>query len=119
MPVAEVAAVFGEARVVVAPYEVAYGSGVVALAMTMGRPVVATRVGDLPAAVADGTTGLLVEPGDPEALASALERIVGDPALAARMGAAGRERALAASSWEAAAAQASVALQAAVAGRGR
>ena len=119
VPVAEVAAVFAGARVVVAPYEVASGSGVVALAMTMGRAVVATRVGDLPAAVADGTTGLLVAPGDPEALAGALERVVGDPGLAARMGAAGRERALAGSSWEAAAAQASVALRAAVAGRGR
>jgi glycosyltransferase involved in cell wall biosynthesis len=119
VPVADVAAVFADARVVVAPYEVAYSSGVVALAMTMGRAVVATRVGDLPAAVADGTSGLLVEPGDPEALASALERVVADPGLAARMGVAGRERALAGSSWEAVAAQASVALRAAVAGRGR
>jgi glycosyltransferase involved in cell wall biosynthesis len=110
VPVPEVAALFAEARVVVAPYLVAYGSGVVALAMTMGRAVVASRVGDLPAAVADGETGLLVEPGDATALAGALEQVLADAGQAERMGAAGRARAASTSSWEAVAERVEAAL---------
>lgn len=108
--VAEVATLFAEARVVVAPYRVGYGSGVVALAMTMGRAVVASRVGDLPAAVADGETGLLVEPGDATALAGALEQVLADAERAERMGAAGRARAASTSSWEAVAERVEAAL---------
>jgi glycosyltransferase involved in cell wall biosynthesis len=110
VPVPEVAALFAEARVVVAPYLVGYGSGVVALAMTMGRAVVASRVGDLPAAVADGGTGLLVEPGDATALAGALEQVLADARQAERMGAAGRARAASTSSWEAVAERVEAAL---------
>jgi glycosyltransferase involved in cell wall biosynthesis len=116
VPIEDVGDIFAAARVVVAPYTVAYGSGVVALAMTMGRAVVATRVGDLPGAVVDGETGLLVDPGDAGGLAAALERLVADPALAARLGTAGRARADATYSWEAAAAGVGTAL-AAAAGR--
>jgi D-inositol-3-phosphate glycosyltransferase len=114
VPIADVAGLFADARVVVAPYLVGYASGVVALAMTMGRAVVASDVGDLGAAVEDGETGLLVEPGDPRALSDALERLLADAGEAARMGAAGRARADAASSWEAAAGAAEAALAALV-----
>ncbi|MCZ6597225.1 MAG: glycosyltransferase family 4 protein [Planctomycetota bacterium] len=69
------------------------GLGVAALeAMAAARAVVATRVGGLAEVVADGRTGLLVEPGDPDALAHALERVVGDPELRASLSAAGPER---------------------------
>jgi glycosyltransferase involved in cell wall biosynthesis len=61
-------------------------------AMAAGLPVVASAVGGVPELVDDGTTGLLVPPGDPAALADALRRVLTDPALRARMGAAGRER---------------------------
>jgi glycosyltransferase involved in cell wall biosynthesis len=61
-------------------------------AMAAGLPVVATAVGGVPELVDDGTTGLLVPPGDAPALAAALERLLGDAALRARMGAAGWER---------------------------
>ena len=69
------------------------GTPVVAIeALAAGRPVVATRVGGVPDVVADGEDGLLVEPGDVEALASALERLAGDAELRRRLGEAGPER---------------------------
>ena len=69
------------------------GLGVAALeAMAAGVAVVATRVGGLGEAVEDGRSGRLVEPGDPEALARALEELLGDDALRARLAAAGPAR---------------------------
>jgi len=60
-------------------------------AMASGLPVVATRVGGNPALVEDEVTGLLVPPGDPDALAKAIIRLMEDPMLADRLGAAARE----------------------------
>ena len=92
--------VFERAEVVVVP-SFGEGFGMVALeAMERGRPVVASDVGGLPEIVADGRTGLLVPPGDPEAFAAAIVELAGDPARAADMGAAGRKRALAEFSQE-------------------
>lgn len=62
-------------------------------AMAAGKAVLATRVGGVPEVVVDGETGILVPPGDPEALAEGIRRLAGDPALRERLGAAGRERA--------------------------
>jgi glycosyltransferase involved in cell wall biosynthesis len=61
--------------------------------MATGLPVVATAVGDIPRAVADGLTGRLVPPRDPQALAGALDPLLRSPDLRGRMGAAGRRRA--------------------------
>ncbi len=61
-------------------------------AMAAGRPVVASRLGGLSFTVADGATGLLCEPGDPEDLARKIERLLDDPALREQMGQAGRRR---------------------------
>ena len=61
-------------------------------AMAVGLPVVASAVGGLPEVVDHGTTGLLVPPEDPEALARALASLLTDPCTARRMGAAGRNR---------------------------
>jgi glycosyltransferase involved in cell wall biosynthesis len=63
-------------------------------ALAGGRPVVATRVGGVPDVVRDGVDGFLVEPGDIDALAERLGRLAADPALAGRMGEAGRARVL-------------------------
>jgi glycosyltransferase involved in cell wall biosynthesis len=59
-------------------------------AMAAGLPVVATEVGGVPEMVRHEVTGLLVPPRDPAALARAMERLVGDPTLRARLGGAGR-----------------------------
>ncbi len=61
-------------------------------AMAAGLPVVASQVGGVPELVVDGQTGLLVPAGDPPALAAALQRLVDDPVLRGRLGAAGRAR---------------------------
>jgi glycosyltransferase involved in cell wall biosynthesis len=61
-------------------------------AMALGAPVVATRVGGVPEIITDGEHGLLVPPDDPAALAEAIDRLLGDAALRARLGAAGRDR---------------------------
>ena len=63
---------------------------VVAEALDLGRPLVATAVGPVPALVIDGVTGRLVPPSDPAALASAIVDLLDDPALAARLGSAGK-----------------------------
>jgi glycosyltransferase involved in cell wall biosynthesis len=92
VPRAELGAYLDRAAVVVCPSR-REGYGVVAReAMAHGRPVVATNVGGLPEAVVDGETGLLVPPGDVSALRAALERLLGDAELRARLGAAARDR---------------------------
>jgi glycosyltransferase involved in cell wall biosynthesis len=74
-------------------------------AMATGTPLVATTGGAIPeVAGADGETCLAVPPGDSGALAAALSRLLGDPALRARLGAAGRQRVLDRFTWERAAA---------------
>ena len=58
-----------------------------------GLPVIAHAIGGVPEAVLEGETGLLVAPGDSAALTAAFARLLGDPALRRRLGAAGRARA--------------------------
>jgi glycosyltransferase involved in cell wall biosynthesis len=62
-------------------------------AMAYGMAIVASRAGGIPELVEDGVTGLLVDPGDPDALAAALTRLAADPDLRARLAAASREHA--------------------------
>ena len=64
--------------------------------MAAGRPVVATAGGGVTEIVADGDSGLLVPMGDAAALAEAIERLLADPDLRARLAAGGRARVLAA-----------------------
>lgn len=79
------------------------GYGVTAReAMAYGRAVVTTGVGGLADAIDDEVTGLVVPPGDTAALREALERLLSNPGLRERLGAAAREKALASFAWSAA-----------------
>jgi L-malate glycosyltransferase len=60
--------------------------------MAAGLPVVATRVGGTPEIVEDGVTGLLVTPGDAEALAGAISKLLVDTTTAKRLGQSARRR---------------------------
>jgi glycosyltransferase involved in cell wall biosynthesis len=73
------------ATVVACPYVEASQSAVVLTAFALGTPVVASAVGGLPEYVDDGETGLLVPPGDADALARALTRVLEDATLRGRL----------------------------------
>jgi glycosyltransferase involved in cell wall biosynthesis len=60
-------------------------------ALALGTPVVGSRVGGIPQGLDDGRVGLLVLPAEPGALAAAILRVLGDPALARRLSSAGQE----------------------------
>jgi len=86
------------AHIVVVP-SVADSSGdrdglpnVVLEAMSCGRPVIASDIGAVSSAVIDGRTGVLVPPGDAEALAGALEFLVDQPDMRERLGREARAR---------------------------
>lgn len=78
--------------VLVVPSRAESFSQVILEIMAAGKAVVASASGGLQHAVVDGETGYLVRPGDPVALAEALERLIEDPELAARLGSEGRRR---------------------------
>ncbi len=77
------------------------GLGVVLLdAMSYGIPAIASRMGGIPDIIEDGVSGLLVPPADSQALANAIERVAGDPALAKHLADAGRARLRTHFSWD-------------------
>ena len=78
----------------VTPSTVREAFGLTALeAMAAGRPVVASAIGGLPDLVEDGVNGLLVPPGDSDALRCAIEKLLADPAKRKAMGVQARQRA--------------------------
>jgi len=77
VPDSEVGDLLAASHLVVAPYRHATQSGIVPIAGGAGRAVVATAVGGLTEQVADGVNGVLAPPGDPDALAAAIERALG------------------------------------------
>ena len=89
----DVPALLSLSSLVVLP-SLAESFGLAALeAMSLGRPVVASRAGGLPEVVADGETGLLADVGDAAGLAAAMRALLSDPGRAHVMGEAGRRRA--------------------------
>ncbi|MEL6980893.1 MAG: glycosyltransferase family 4 protein [Actinomycetota bacterium] len=99
VPTEDVPTLFAGAAAVVLPYREASQSGVAALAAGFGRPVVASRLPGLTDMVDEDVSGLLVEPGQVDALADALIRILTDPALVERLGRGAHERASTVLSW--------------------
>jgi glycosyltransferase involved in cell wall biosynthesis len=91
-PVANSGDVLAAADVLAVPSAWESGPLVVAEAMALGRPVVATPVGFVPDLIDDGRTGRIVPIGDPPALAEALAAVLQDPVAAEALGAAGRRR---------------------------
>ena len=69
-------------------------------AMACETPVVASRVGGIREVVVDDETGFLVPPGDPVRLGRAITKVLEDPALARRLGKAGRRRVLSQFTWD-------------------
>jgi glycogen(starch) synthase len=61
-------------------------------AMQAGLPIVASQTGGIPEVIEDGVNGMLVPPGDPEALARAIDRLLADRDLARRLSEGARER---------------------------
>ena len=85
---AEVAAALDAATVLVLPSRSEGMGRVIVEAFCRGRPVLGTRVGGIADLVEDGVDGVLVEPGDTDALAEALVRLLADRDLAVTLGAA-------------------------------
>ena len=93
VPHEDVLRAWGSCAVAVVPSLWPDPSPLVAIeAMATGRPVIASAVGGLPDLVLDGTTGLLVPPGDVAALREGITQLLADPGRRARMGAAARQR---------------------------
>lgn len=87
-------ALYGQADAVVAPSTWGEPFGLVVLeAMARGACVITSRTGGLPELVDGERTGLLVPPGDVDALARAMARVAAEPALARRLGRAARDEA--------------------------
>jgi glycosyltransferase involved in cell wall biosynthesis len=68
--------------------------------MALGRPIVASRLGQTPDVVEDGRSALLTEPGDARDVARAIDRLVGDPQLGSSLAAAARADAEALHTWD-------------------
>ena len=89
-----------DARLFVLPSEYEAFGLVLLEALAQGTPVISSRVGGIPEFIEDGRAGLLVRPGDADALSEALRRLYGDPALARSMGRYGQETTVPRYSWD-------------------
>jgi len=68
--------------------------------MAMGIPVVTTNVGENSSFIQDGVSGILAQPGEPDAIARAVVSVLSDPALGRRLGQAAQDRVYSLYLWE-------------------
>lgn len=101
IPEREVANIFESASVVILPYRRIDQSGVLMTALAFGKPIIATRVGGFSEIIENGVHGYLVEPGDVQGLANAMEKILSYPDIAHKMGEAVRKLVSTELSWNA------------------
>jgi len=93
LPHAAVMNAWSRSSIALVPSIVAETFGIVALeGMSMGKPVIASRIGGLTDIVVDGETGLLVPPGNPQALREAMQCLLDDPERRERMGKMAKQR---------------------------
>jgi glycosyltransferase involved in cell wall biosynthesis len=100
VPDHELPAYFRRADLVVLPHRDAEQSGVLYVALAFGKPIVMSAVGGF-GEVAEHGAGRLVPPGDPAALATALNELLADPGAREQLSAAAREAAAGPYSWDA------------------
>lgn len=101
IPDSEIEIFFRRASVVLLPYWDATQSGVIMIAFAFGKPVVATRVGDIPDIVEHGKTGFLANPNCDQEIADLVITLLSNPILKRNMGIEAERRARGVLSWDA------------------
>lgn len=91
VPNEQISLYLNAANTLVLPYKEIYQSGIIHLAFAFGLPTICSKTGGLPDLVKDGKNGLLFEPGNAEALAELLIRVLSDQTLAHNLGAASKD----------------------------
>jgi len=100
IPDREIPFYFQSADIVALPYTRVYSSGVLQLAMSYGKPIVATDVEGLAEVVDNGQSALLVPPENEEELAKAIIHLLSNPEVAAKMGRCARRMSEERFGWE-------------------
>jgi len=101
----ELPALLASASIFLLPYREADASGVLAQVLQLGRPIIASNTGNFPELVGTAGCGEVVAPGDTGALAESICRLLDDPDLSARMGAAASRLSQSMPNWDDAAKQ--------------
>lgn len=86
IPEDEIGSHFSDADIVVLPYTSASQSGIIPIAADLKLPVIATNTGGIVSQIKNYQTGLLVAPGDPQALAETIQMLIADQALQHHLG---------------------------------
>ncbi len=96
----ELTAHISNAEIIVFPYQWIYQSGAILMAMSFGKPIIATAVGSNTSLIEDQVTGILVPPDNPDDLADALIRLLAHPETAIQLGNAARNYSNIELSWK-------------------
>ncbi|HMK53189.1 MAG TPA: glycosyltransferase family 4 protein [Methanobacteriaceae archaeon] len=100
IPDEEVANFFQRSKMVVLPYKEGSQSGIIPIAYSFKKPVLSTRVGDIPEMVDDGITGILVPPCDCTALVGGIRKLISHDQLRKKMGENGYNKLMIENSWQ-------------------